>query len=383
MKITINPFYVAFSLITIGTLIIIWLFAALYIEGWWFWGGDIVFDKTGQIGDFIGGVVGTIFSLAGFVFLYLTLKEQRTSFRKERFEAKFFELVRLHRENVSQLEYETNTQTITNRAVFQLIFNQFQDAFRELDLFNKKYSIEIDDIINPDYKSKLSRMIREKGLKIRPVDIALIDIAYTILFYGVTKENEQFLSFYFRKKYKAPYFYKLIKFYQIKPERSHKKSFKNWESLIGLNKVEFKREFDEVYKDRNSSEIDYEDSFSSKLNRIINLKEKYYNGHQNRIGHYYRHLFQSFKYIKMNTEIDEDEKYFYAKTMRAQLSTFEQALLFINSVSSLGQKWELDSDIKLITDFHLIKNLPGTHFMNIRYNKFYPGIEYESLDIKF
>ncbi|MFN7839569.1 MAG: hypothetical protein ACK5QG_16505, partial [Bacteroidota bacterium] len=61
----------------------------------------IDFPTTGQFGDFIGGVVGTIISGAGFIFLYLTLSEQREaienqkkSHQHERFESKFFELLK-------------------------------------------------------------------------------------------------------------------------------------------------------------------------------------------------------------------------------------------------------------------------------------------------
>ena len=73
-------------------------------------GDDIKYDVTGQVGDFIGGIIGTVFSGAGFYFLYVTLVEQRKAgvnqkdaFEKERFETRFFELIRLHKENVNEM----------------------------------------------------------------------------------------------------------------------------------------------------------------------------------------------------------------------------------------------------------------------------------------
>ena len=66
---------------------------------------EIKYDVTGQVGDFIGGVIGTIFSGAGFYFLYVTLVEQRKSFEHESFETRFFELIRLHKENVNEMKY--------------------------------------------------------------------------------------------------------------------------------------------------------------------------------------------------------------------------------------------------------------------------------------
>jgi hypothetical protein len=82
--------------------------------------------------------------------------------------------------------------------------------------------------------------------------------------------------------------------------------------------------------------------------------------------------------------------------LRAQLSTYEQALLFINSISTLGMKWEFTPDIEnpsrytqhelkieqnkrhIITHYNLIKNLPGEKMFGFRYKSYYPLIKYES-----
>ena len=126
--------------------------------------------------------------------------------------------------------------------------------------------------------------------------------------------------------------------------------------------------------------------------RIDKKYEKYYGGHQHRLGHYYRHLFQSYKYLNYHKELTETEKKFYGKTLRAQLSTYEQALLFVNSLSSLGMKWEFTPEFelldkkesrdncKLITRYNLIKNLPGNHFFGLTYRTYYPKIYYENVE---
>ncbi len=116
---------------------------------------------------------------------------------------------------------------------------------------------------------------------------------------------------------------------------------------------------------------------------------KIFDGHQSRLGHYYRHLFQSVNYINaQNTEtLSYIEKYQYIKTMRAQLSTQEQMLLFWNSVSDIGMDWEkgskvvLDND-KLITKYNLIKNIPDGYSKYISPRKYYPLVEYEGLEQK-
>ena len=114
--------------------------------------------------------------------------------------------------------------------------------------------------------------------------------------------------------------------------------------------------------------------------------EKYYGGHQFRLGHYFRHLFQSYKYLNNHPDLLDKEKYEYGKMYRAQLSTYEQALLLVNSISSLGMKWELTPEnaktsknsTRLITKYNLIKNLPGKHLSGIRYATYYPKVSYES-----
>ncbi|KEQ31648.1 hypothetical protein N180_15530 [Pedobacter antarcticus 4BY] len=123
---------------------------------------------------------------------------------------------------------------------------------------------------------------------------------------------------------------------------------------------------------------------------------KYYGGHQHRLGHYFRHLFQTYKYLHYHPNLNMKEKYFYGKTLRAQLSTYEQALLFINSISTVGMKWELLAEYKeksgmnlerifklrrdnhLITRYNLIKNLPGESSFGFKYRTYYPSIKYES-----
>lgn len=114
--------------------------------------------------------------------------------------------------------------------------------------------------------------------------------------------------------------------------------------------------------------------------------EKYYGGHQFRLGHYFRHLFQSYKYLDNTPWLDIERRYVYGKMLRAQLSTYEQALLLVNSLSSIGMKWELSPEMsndnknqqRLITKYNLIKNLPGEQLFGIRYKDYYPNVNYET-----
>ena len=68
-----------------------------------------------------------------------------------------------------------------------------------------------------------------------------------------------------------------------------------------------------------------------------------------------------------------------AKMYRAQLTTYEQALFFFNSMSSLGKPWREKKENKkyLIEKYELIKNIPPRFLGEIDVKDFYSEMEYE------
>ena len=74
---------------------------------------------------------------------------------------------------------------------------------------------------------------------------------------------------------------------------------------------------------------------------------------QAELGHYFRFLYNIFKYIDRDVA-DEDQQKFYAKLVRSQLSNYELALLFYNCQADLG--WEKFRPY--VEQFALLKNLP-------------------------
>jgi len=115
---------------------------------------------------------------------------------------------------------------------------------------------------------------------------------------------------------------------------------------------------------------------------------KVFDGHQSRLGHYYRHLYETIKYInnQPTQRLSYEAKYQYIKFLRAQLSTQEQLLLLWHSLSDIGKNWEkkwaqVDIDQALITKYNLIKNIPqgfSKHINNIR--DYYPFVQFEGDD---
>lgn len=373
-------------LIFVG-LTLLYLLISTAIDGYSIWNSNkIDFAVTGQFGDFIGGFLGTVINGAAFYFLYLTLNEQRKSSERQSFETKFYELIHLHRENVSELRYTKNNQTSEYRKVFRVIIEEFVECYHEVKRFSKMYPDL--EIIQPEYKIALEKIAKSNNCKAKVEDLAIIDISYCCIFFGLSNESETILLHKFFNRYNKEFIRRLKTFLQLKPKTENLELFKEWKTFKSKDVKEMKEIFEEVHKNRksNPSEIN-----STTL--IRNLKAiKYYGGHQHRLGHYFRHLFQSFKFISLQQSLNPNEKYFYAKILRAQLSTYEQFILMFNSLSSLGMKWEYMADIdklqigydlddfKFITRYNLIKNLPGSQYYDITYRRFYPKVHFEYKD---
>lgn len=375
---------IAWTLIIFGLIIIIVFLLKSYSDGYKITKESITdYEVTGQFGDFIGGVVGTFFALAGTLLIFLTFREQTNENKRIAFESSFFEMIRNHRENINELryrKYKKNSEILyENRQVIRIIFEEFIECYREVTKFSN--SKDINDYLNPKYAKKLKKITASINPKINLIELARIDIAYSIVFFGIGTEGESVLRNNFKQKYNHHYYYKLLYFIKLKPKKSNLRRYKKWKKVRDLELIDLKKLIDEIYPNRKNPERT--DNYSP---MAVNLElhlyyEKYYGGHQFRLGHYFRHLFQSYKYLNNNEHLSDDEKYFYGKTYRAQLSTYEQALLLINSISSVGMKWEYtpeENGAKLITKYNLIKNLPGIQLFGIRYKTYYKDIEYET-----
>ncbi|MCW3128442.1 MAG: hypothetical protein JWO03_4100 [Bacteroidetes bacterium] len=266
-----------------------------------------VFDPllASEFGSFIGGLVGPMFYLAGFFLLYETIIVQNKSFEKQQFETKFFELLRFHRQNVTEMEYRLPYEEhkyINGPLVFREIKSQFTKLYKIVSPF-----IEASPAIPADRKK-----------------IETIDITYLLLFFGVSQSTLPILEHILEKRYDRQLTTDIIL---------------------------------EVRKERTA----------------YNPDSMYFGGHQLRLAHYYRHLFQIVNYVDSTDFITDIQKYDYVKILRAQLSQHEVAIFFLNSLS-IGQPWEKNG---YITKYKFIKNLPPNFVDNVDPKEYYPGFEYE------
>lgn len=402
---------ISFALIAVG-LIISWEFFDIIDKHFTYRGdGQLKMEATGQTGDFIGGIVGTIFSLAGFILLILTFKQQRDSFKEERFESNFFELIKFHRDNVGVLKFEVFEKdeddasddkltkvTHEGRRVFVAIFRQFLDCSNELKQFFDKNK---DEVFKDLYLKSLKKISEERGSEIPYRFLARIDIAYSIVFYGTGADGILILKKIFKDRYRDGFIESLLKYISLKPTMDSPLWYK-WRKLSKRNSFVSKKEITtKIYLNRRRKtrtlSLKELDNFSPDEEIVWNYTNKfikYYGGHQYRLGHYFRHFYQAVNFVDEQRGLSYKKKYRYVKTLRAQLSTYEQALLFLNSLSSIGNIWELIPNYKpswiprvnsrrkknkqLITKYNLIKNLPGETLYGIPFKYFYPDVQYES-----
>jgi len=256
--------------------------------------GPIDQEKAADFGSFVSGYFGTFFLLISIVILILSLSSQKKSSQLQQFENKFLDLLKLHRENVSELKLNNKEQ----RNVFVILRNEFQDLY---------------DIVKNIYKDTEDDKNNDKA-----------NITYIILFFGLGETSTPMV----------------------------KSLLSNYNQLLIdkiINKVETYR------KKGVSSDLKYLNKFR--------LDDYFpFNGHQSRLAHYFRHLFQTIKYIDNQVFLTTVEKKYYAKILRAQLSNHELAIFFYNSILILGKEWSNNKMTNFIKTYQLIKNLPLNKF---------------------
>lgn len=309
MKTKLFPISIGFILF--GVLIALFFIVSSYIDGYWIFGKNkIDFDVTGQFGDFIGGVVGTIFSLFGTVLIFFSFKEQTKQNRRQAFESKFYELVRIHNDNVKELQFNGSK----GRVVFENLIVPLRSIYHETESVLRQLKKGDFKVVDSELKHTLVGIQNHlNDLKSKEIKLLAHQISYGYFFYG--REN------YFLTNNQEDILYSI--------------------NSAVANKM--------------------------KTNRLANIGTDFFNDIQPvnaLLGHYFRHLFQIIKLVA-ESHLIENEKYHYAKITRSLLSDNEQILLYYNSLSLLGKSWITPlnkneiQEMCFIARFRLIKNIPA------------------------
>lgn len=104
---------------------------------------DLSLEKSSKIGDFVGGFVGALFTIAGFILLYETFNLQRiesantkTFLKIQQFENNYFQLIKSNNDVVSSMDISqeefNNKGDLIDRKVFFTGKDCFGFWFKEL-----------------------------------------------------------------------------------------------------------------------------------------------------------------------------------------------------------------------------------------------------------
>jgi len=325
-------------------------------------------------------------SFIGAFLLAATLLFQIRSFRRQQVESKFFEMVKYYRDNVIQMKLrdpfhddkheETHAE---GRKVLKVIFNQYKVARGIVDYESIVDINKIDDCLrtpkgyNPFFSSQADQKLSSNQKKLFIEN----EIAYLIVYWGVSSGTVKEIENWLTKQFK------------LKDKEKEKNDYPELQTelirkilkCVAFYKCDCDDDCHLEYSDLIYSHLKQtsDRSFTECPNSI--KKTKFFSGHQYQLGHYFRHLYQAVKFIDQQPAwlFSKVEKYEYAKILRAQMSNYEQALLFINSLTVLGRNWEYNNKERkrLITEYHMIKNLPQHFIPNMDPQNYYPDVNYE------
>lgn len=373
----------------VGVILLFVLLVLLFIKGSSYQRFSFGFIDTkvwSEFGTFIGGIL-----------LAATLIYQIISFRRQQVEAKFFELVKYYRDNVSEMklknpfyytankmdtdkvgienkEREFDEEYIEGRRVFKIIFDQYRIAY---GICKNSEQVNVQDpmlVVQRKKKEVFSKYFRlfvnSEKVKKRFIEN---EIAYLVTFWGVADDFSKEIDDRLKKQYVLT---------DSKNPLLEKCFIDYFKSLVATYEADEPSKYSAMLKKWKNDQI--------KTGGLINDnapsgKMKFFGGHQYHLGHFFRHLYQAVTFINDQPWwlMDRDRKYGYIKTLRAQMSNYEQALLFINSLTIFGRDWELNMqrrEQKLITKYNLIKNLPRYFVPDMNPADYYPLVDFEFKD---
>jgi len=233
-------------------------------------------------------------------------KDRDKTWKTERFEGRFYELLKLHKANVDEMDIANN---VSARKCFVPMFYELRYGYQILEKILKDNPLLVSE---------------------RPDDFNPLKFVYVVFFFGTGSNSEKhFISDF------NTFENKLYSLFDNKLEIIKSKYLKKVKKRPNLRLITFKS----PNPDKPEDSVDF-----------------YYcpfDGHISRLGHYYRHLFQTVHYIIAQQWFTIDERYSYMKNLRAQLSNFEQLMLYYNAQAWFGNEWH-----QAFTDYRLIKNLP-------------------------
>lgn len=280
---------------------------------------EINFGNIGSLGDSVSGFLTPIISaiavattFLAFLVQYEANQNQRNDIKKERFETKFYELLKLHKENVNEIEIGKG---IKGREAFVRIF---------------------DEIIMSAF---ILKNLKEENRLEKVSTNELFRIIFDVVFYGLPIEMSE-----------------EVRNEEAIEEKNIEWLIKNYRYKVRQNKLD------------RMSDPSVEMVFFNQKSEVLWLVPSQipFSGYHTQLGHYYRTIYHIVTFVVSNKDLSWTEKYDYIKILRSQLSNYEQILLFINACWESHEVWWNDKSKKdnngnpyrYLLDYALVKNIP-------------------------
>lgn len=284
-----------------------------------------VLDTTSKVGDTYGGTLGPVLALiASFLTFiafwaqFLANKEVQKQFKVQQFESQFFEMIRLHKENINEMQimgYDKIVEkTYSNGNI----------------VVNERYSqrlVEGRKVFVSMSKELIAcfRLCKDLDVSNKYSNQDLLELSYKFFFFG--SESNLISSQAVDKEF-------IIKV---------KKKLK-------------------IVRDIHKASFGTENRFKSRRGRSISVYIKYapFTGHENRLGHYYRNLYSTVKFVVKHEEeglFSYSKAREYLKLLRSQMSNYEQLMLYYNYIIGFGAEWENDHNF-FFSKYRMLHNLP-------------------------
>lgn len=280
------------------------------------------FTDKGQIGDTIGGIMGPFIAIAASILTFFAFwvqlkanEQQRYDIRIERFENKYYELIKLHRLNVEEIDIDGR---VKGRKAFPQMISELRQI-KNLIL----HETGVDYLLSDEGED-------ENNAKV-------LNLAYKIFFFGINYGSRIQIDHFLNGREKDIY-------NKVQPLlKDIQGSYKEYraDNTVNSNGM-FEYSLDK----------DIQDNWSTLVVDYLPFE-----GRVSWLGHYYRLLFQTVSFIddQPTSFISDNQKIEYLKMLRAQLSNEEQALLYYNAQSDFGNPW---IEKHFFTKYFMLKNLP-------------------------
>jgi len=286
------------------------------------------YTNTGQIGDTIGGISSPFIGVAAAVLTFLAFYMQ---FKANEMLSNQFNLQKIDDE-INKHESNINFLIKQNRSIIESM--SVNESIRGTRCF-ESMCVElrlIYVIVSGFYKGELK-------------DDDIANIAYLILFNGVGHASDELND-------------PLLKHYP------------NHKELLNCFRLISRSEYGWLGHEQLTPKEQIE-------TLLIELHHDPFEGNWTRLGHYFRNLFHILKYTECvsNKLLSPENKYELIKSLRSQITSDEQIIIYFNAISSYGTPMK---KAKFIETYQLIKNipLPSVGFAgDIR--KRFPDVEFE------